>query len=341
MKINKKYLTSIIALGFVGLTLTGCSNNSNVAIMHHGKVTVQDVYDNYKSTKEGQDAIAQQVIYKALDTLYGNKVTTQDVNKSYDQMVAEYGKSNFEKQLATSNMTPAQYKNNLRNNLLLQQQGISEYKVTSKDKKLIKKGTKPKIASSHILVKSKKEANDIIEKLNKGQNFGKLAKKYSTDTATAKQNGKLTPFVQGETTFVKPFQSALNSLKQGEYTKKPVKTQFGYHIIMRDKNTKGTSYDKAKEDYIKKQVTINMQKQSNVTKMLKDAIAKADLNVKDNDIKKAVNAIVNAKPEKSQNASQGQSQPAQGQAEQGQSTQGDQVQGQAEQGQQSTNNVTQ
>ena len=80
----------------------------------------------------------------------------------------------------------------------------------------------------HILVKTEKEAKDIIAQLNKGAKFEKLASK-SQDKGSAARGGELG--FNAPSAFVPPFAAALTSLKKGETTKTPVQTQFGFHVI--------------------------------------------------------------------------------------------------------------
>lgn len=87
----------------------------------------------------------------------------------------------------------------------------------------------------HILVTTEKEAKDIIAELNKaGKNaeskFAELAKAKSADKGSAEQGGELPPFAR-EGQMVAEFSKAAFALKPNTYTKKPVKTDFGYHII--------------------------------------------------------------------------------------------------------------
>ncbi|MHA2503959.1 MAG: peptidylprolyl isomerase [Candidatus Kariarchaeaceae archaeon] len=89
-----------------------------------------------------------------------------------------------------------------------------------------------KIKASHILVEKHGKALEVIELLNEGKDFGELAKKYSTD-ASRKRGGNLGEFGRGK--MVKEFENAAFALNKGEYTKQPVKTVYGYHIIMRTK----------------------------------------------------------------------------------------------------------
>jgi parvulin-like peptidyl-prolyl isomerase len=87
-----------------------------------------------------------------------------------------------------------------------------------------------KIKASHILVEKHSQALKILEELQKGATFKDLAKKFST-CPSRKKGGALGTFSRGK--MVKPFETAAFSLKVGEVSKEPVKTQFGYHIIKR------------------------------------------------------------------------------------------------------------
>ncbi len=80
----------------------------------------------------------------------------------------------------------------------------------------------------HILVPTKAEAEKIIAKLEKGADFATLAKKYSKDSSGAK-GGDLGFFTAKD--MVPAFSKAAFALKTGEYTKTPVHTQFGWHVI--------------------------------------------------------------------------------------------------------------
>jgi peptidyl-prolyl cis-trans isomerase C len=84
---------------------------------------------------------------------------------------------------------------------------------------------------SHILVKTEAEAKKIIAELGKKVKFDKLAKE-SIDTGSAEHGGSLGWTVPKN--LVEPFANALLNLKKGEYTKEPVKTQFGWHVIRLD-----------------------------------------------------------------------------------------------------------
>jgi len=84
--------------------------------------------------------------------------------------------------------------------------------------------------SSHILVGTAQEANQVIARLGKGEKFTDLAKELSQDPGSKDEGGNLGCEPRG--TYIAPFELALTALKPGESSKTPVKTEFGYHIIL-------------------------------------------------------------------------------------------------------------
>ena len=87
-----------------------------------------------------------------------------------------------------------------------------------------------KIKCSHILVEKHSEAISLLERIQKGEKFGKLAREFSLDTGSAKRDGSLGYFGRGK--MVKEFEKSAFSLQTGQISE-PVKTQYGYHIIKR------------------------------------------------------------------------------------------------------------
>jgi peptidyl-prolyl cis-trans isomerase C len=84
-----------------------------------------------------------------------------------------------------------------------------------------------KVNASHILVKSEQEANVILYDLQQGKSFEDIAKSKSL-CPSGKSGGNLGWFGKGQ--MVREFEQAAFSMKKGEVSK-PVKTQFGWHII--------------------------------------------------------------------------------------------------------------
>ncbi|MDW9763670.1 peptidylprolyl isomerase [Sinorhizobium meliloti] len=85
------------------------------------------------------------------------------------------------------------------------------------------------VKARHILVKTEDEAKDVIKELDAGKNFADLAKAKSTDP-NKEEGGDLGYFTKGR--MVPEFETAVFALEKGAYTKTPVKTQFGFHVIL-------------------------------------------------------------------------------------------------------------
>ena len=96
------------------------------------------------------------------------------------------------------------------------------------DKTIAGKPGAEEVHARHILVPTKEQAEKIIAELNKGGDFAALAKKYSKDPGAA-DGGDLGFFKK--TDMVPAFADAAFALKPGTYTKTPVHTQFGWHVI--------------------------------------------------------------------------------------------------------------
>ncbi|RMD69742.1 MAG: peptidylprolyl isomerase [Gammaproteobacteria bacterium] len=113
---------------------------------------------------------------------------------------------------------------------ILQKQAFSEEELKKEYERLVSqiKGEEKEYKARHILVESKEEAEAIIKALEEGKDFAELAKEHSIDPS-AQKGGELGWFTAKQV--VKPFAEAVAKLKPGEYTKEPVKTRFGWHII--------------------------------------------------------------------------------------------------------------
>ena len=120
----------------------------------------------------------------------------------------------------------------------------------------------------HILVETEAEAKDIIAQLGKKTKFEKLAEK-SKDAGSAQRGGELGWAVPGN--YVPEFANAILNLKKGEYTKQPVKSQFGWHVIRLEdiRDMKAPLFDN-----IKPQMLQRLQQQS-IQKAISDLRAKA------------------------------------------------------------------
>lgn len=106
------------------------------------------------------------------------------------------------------------------------------------------------VKARHILVATEDEAKAIIEQLKKGADFAKLATEKSTGPSGA-SGGDLGYFTADA--MVEPFSKAAFALKPGEFTQTPVKTQFGWHVILVEDRRKvePPKFEEVKQDLAK------------------------------------------------------------------------------------------
>jgi peptidyl-prolyl cis-trans isomerase C len=127
----------------------------------------------------------------------------------------------------------AQAKQQIVRNVYLQRlvaKAVTDATLHARYNKLISKMTpRQEIDARHILVKTEKEAKAIIVQLEHGASFAKLAKEKSIDPAGKDTGGDLGWFTKDQ--MVPEFADAAFALKKGQFTKTPVKTRFGWHII--------------------------------------------------------------------------------------------------------------
>jgi len=111
---------------------------------------------------------------------------------------------------------------------------------------LKEKPAREEVHTRHILLPTEAEAKSVIAELDKGADFAALAKKYSKDPG-AESGGDLGYF--GHDDMVKEFADVAFALSPGQYTKTPVKTEFGWHVIkVEDRRTgKPPSFEEARE----------------------------------------------------------------------------------------------
>lgn len=257
---KKKLGISLCILSVLILTVTGCGkkaelDDNKTAVSLKGiKITATDYYneiktsnisklvdmidhqlfdEKYKSDDEENQAVKEQI--NQLKESYSDETTFLSVIQQYfgvnsedeleDMLRLEYKRNEAVEEFVADNLTDKE---------------IEEYY----DKNII-----GDIKASHILItpdvdsdatdeekekaeeKAKKKAERIIKKLDEGEDFAELAKEYSDDEATAKNGGDLDYFNTDD--MDENFIEAVKNLENNEYTKEPVKTQYGYHIILK------------------------------------------------------------------------------------------------------------
>ncbi len=248
-----KKKVAVLALGaFLMTGLFGCGDKvpaGTVATVNGEPISQEELDMNYEQFLQlyefyGLDVTADDVKLEArnsmLDSMItqellmqeaekrGITVTDEDVEAAIADMVTnQYGGSQADLEAAVkqAGMTMEYYKETQKEELVLQK--LNEDLVNNPEVVDV-------IKARHILVETEEEANAIIARLDAGEEFAALAQENSTDGSAA-DGGDLGYFAtNGVTTskMVDEFTAAAEELEIGEYSKTPVATQFGYHIIL-------------------------------------------------------------------------------------------------------------
>lgn len=130
-------------------------------------------------------------------------------------------------------------------------------------------------------------AKSIIEKLDNGASWSELVKQYSEDTASVSDDGKIV-FTKGDV--VNEFFEASRDLKDGEYSKEPVESTYGYHIIYRVSLSEKPALDKVLDNVKSKIVENKIANDETLkTTVWTDIRAKYNLNISDSKINDTYN----------------------------------------------------
>ncbi len=137
----------------------------------------------------------------------------------------------------------------------LQTHEISDDELKAEYDKQVANGGGEEFKARHILVKTEDDAKKIIERLDQGSDFATLAKENSTGPS-AVNGGDLGWFSPQQ--MVPPFTEAVIALSNGQYSKQAVKTDFGWHIVLREDSR---SKQPPAFEAIKKQLLPTLQRQ--------------------------------------------------------------------------------
>ena len=126
------------------------------------------------------------------------------------------------------------------------------------------------LKARHILLKNEADAKEVIAELDKGADFATLAGKKSTGPS-AVDGGDLGWFSSEQ--MVKEFSDAAQQLKKGSYSKTPVKTQFGWHVILLEDSRQ---VNPPQFEEIKEQIRVGLQNKL-IEKYISDLRSKAKI----------------------------------------------------------------
>ena len=319
----KKKLICILA---VLLLVTSCgkvpklkNGDEAVVTMKDGDISVEKLYSEMK------EKYALDMLITKIDTAILNNVyKTDDEEKNYIDKQLEtikyyyetYYKSRYKSFQEYLTQNGVESEDELKENIRLtykRNKAVKDYvKSIITDKEIEKYYDEEifgDISASHILIKPEydknasdeekkeaekkalKEAKEVIAKLKKGEDFAELAKEYSDDSSNSKSGGKLADFNHGQ--MVEAFEDAAKELKVGSYTTTPVKTEFGYHIILKTAQKDKPALKEVKDDIISDLTDEKLKDDSTLeVTALVELRKKHKVEIQDKDIKKLYEAYV-------------------------------------------------
>lgn len=223
----------VIALGAAALLIAGAANAELKAFKVNGEtVTVAEqkaIYD--RAVQSGQPA-GEGLERQVKNLLIQQTVLLQEANKA---KIAN--KADVKRAIENS-----------RDQILIQglaQDWAQKTPVSEADLKKAYDQDKAAYGDTeyqvrHILVKTEDQAKNLISRLNKGADFGKLAQEFSEDTGNKGQGGLLGWVVPRS--FVPAFGASFTALKPGEIAQSPIRTQFGFHVVKLEAKRKAELY---------------------------------------------------------------------------------------------------
>lgn len=275
----KKILFIITFLLIVSLALAGCGGKTAATV--NGEKIMEDelnarlnqvaaMYGYDLTSNEGkemvdylkeqilQSLIEEKVVLQAADEM---KISAakEDMEKEFKTIKDQFSEDKqYKAFLEERKFTEKDLKTYIEHQLILNKlfdEVTKDITSTSEDvEKYYKDNVEEffvpeQLKARNIVVKTEEEANLIIERLDKGEDFAQLAVELSIDP-TAKQNQGDIGFFDKDASLVDEFKEAAFQLKVGEYTKKPVQSTYGYHIIkIEDKiEEHQRSFEEVKED---------------------------------------------------------------------------------------------
>lgn len=316
----------LLVLGAFALVLTGCGKEV-VPKLENGKevvasidgynLTAEDLYEQLKKRNginivinEIDRAIADKEIKDSKDAeKYADGQVEalrvqfkQTYNVELEEVLPQYGYENVEQ---LRNDMISDYKKDLVLTNYL------EGKVTEEEiNKYYENEIFGQMTVKHILIKpevkdgmsseekkaaedaAKKKAEELIVKLNEGAKFDDLAKDHSDDEGTASQGGLFADFTKEGVD--ESFFNASLALENDKYTTTPVKSAFGYHIILKVSQNEKPKLEDVTDTIKEKIVNNKLEENSNLSVTVWDEIRKEHkIKINDSILEKNYNTVIN------------------------------------------------
>ncbi|WP_040206531.1 peptidyl-prolyl cis-trans isomerase [Neobacillus jeddahensis] len=251
---------------FLGRTTDagGVANNEeSVATIGKKTISRQD-WLNELEAKYGKDVLKDMIDQKVIGEMaakYKIKVSNEDVEREFSMLKTTYNSFS-----PNSNKDEKTWKAQIRNSLLLEELLTKDVSVSKNELKSYYDQHKQLFTVptayhlSHIIVKTKKEAEKTVKELVNGSSFSTLAMERSIEEFSANEGGDIGYISEADERYPKQYIDTAKKLKKGAYSK-PLKVEQGYAIVKLEGKISGKKY--AFEDVkaqIRRQIALEQMK---------------------------------------------------------------------------------
>lgn len=207
-----------------------------IAIVNGERITRKDFLEKLES--QAGMAVLSEMINNSLVAQEAKKAGVEVTQERVDEELAKIKQNlgdQFEYTLSMYGMTEESLRTTLYQNLLAYEISTKDIVVTDEQIATDYETNKDyylepaQVKASHILVRTKEEAQAVLDELKKGADFVELAKARSIDTGTAENGGDLGYFGSGQ--MVEVFEKAAFALAPGQLSG-IVESEYGFHVIL-------------------------------------------------------------------------------------------------------------
>ena len=276
----KKIFKVTVGAMAICLLVTGCGNNAELEDNHtivktdEGTIKADALYEKLRD-KYGISMLVDLIDHQLFDEKYKTDNEEEEtIDSQIEQMKSQYNNDQDAFEAAITQYLGVEDEDELRDMLSLEYKrnlAIEDYVKDSITDDKIQKYYDDEVIGDikvrHILIKpettddmsteeqqeaedkAKEEAEDLIKQLDDGADFEELAKKNSDDTGSASDGG-LIDYFNKDDNMDEAFLNASIDLEEGKYTEEPVKSSFGYHIILKVDQKSKPKLKKVKDDII-------------------------------------------------------------------------------------------